>query len=94
MMSQDGVSGYRTIPDNIIKMIVEGECVPAPELMCPGSNGWEQYLLLNVECLDDFVAGAPPNGVYRTGDGSKDLYRVKMSRPTGFVGLPYNGPPL
>jgi len=35
--------GYRRIPDDIIKLIVEGEYDPAPELTGSDSEGLERY---------------------------------------------------
>ena len=93
-MSQDGVPGCRRIPDDVIKLIVEGEYDPAPELIRSDSDGLERYLPLKQDCLGEFVPGPPSQPAYRTGDGSKDLYKRVYSRAAMRAGILFRDPAL
>lgn len=92
--TQDGVSGYRRIPDDVIKLIVEGEYNPAPELIRSDSDGLERYLPLKQDCLGEFVPGPPSQPAYRTGVGSKELYKRVYSRAAMRAGVLFRDPAL
>ena len=93
-MSQDGVPGSRRIPDDVIKLIVEGEYDPAPELMGSDSDGLERFLPLNQNCLGELVAGPPSHPAYRTGDGFKETYKRVYSRAAMRAGAKFRDPAL
>jgi hypothetical protein len=74
MAKSEGVPGYRMISDEVIRTIVKGKSSLTTKADDSGAE-CDQYFPLGDQHKTDFVAGVHPDAVYRSGDGSDELYR-------------------
>jgi len=74
MVKSEGVPGYRIISDEVIKAIVEGKS-SIPVITNHLDAEGDRYFPLGDQHKNEFVAGIHPDAVYRSGDGSHELYR-------------------
>jgi hypothetical protein len=74
MMPSECVPGYRIISDEVIKAVVEGKSSMTIKAQDLGAE-CDQYFPLGDQHNTNFVAGIHPDALYRSGDGSDELYR-------------------